>query len=824
MFRGKKTDKYWASLSWDEQRLFFEENRSIRELREKDLALPKLKEYIDEVLQKGMHGEFDLTGYKFSWLTDSVIAASDGRKYQVPENVAKAYKKGIAALQTPSGLEEEKEIPFPTTALVEFIAIMKHAAERNHTGRAPATQVFYASFAGEKGEGKTIFPHDPDLAAEFDLAVQLELVALRAKFLSKNQGEFTTILAKLHLAATEQEFEDYQENMQTDGANMAKLQDIISKFKTPENENDPHCIEGSKLLSDTLMRMLFTFIKKDLERYKEDFIIVLRATYPGRVTQEDEAMIEAFFEHHKKMMTSLDKRFMKLYLDAAVNALSLAAGPFVGATVPIPSEITGIVATVTSDMGNVGNLAGSATSRAVELGSEVKLGKFATSTPIIPVSRPETDSEKFLRLTSDENKKKMALLVTTIIMGVAFGPVGAVVVGVGGGALLYGHKFSGVHLELNKIDGMAKAEREAHEEQFCKFCDKILKDQTPDLTQARLFNTLEKERLMRLPPEMRLAQLWEEIEKAGLTDEGMQIRLHNEIVKILGNSEKRIKQGFQAYLDKLRQEMVSGSTASVFVHLEQKQTDFTDVNKPLALNKGLNILREEKLWKPENRDALEQNSEYIGELVYGLETLAGADILDQVSFEALTKNAKYAYHLSEVLRALAKIELLSQQDVDPVTMHGFSEEFGLTTLDSNAAALDHQRNFSTLIKNAAYASPLSDALEILAKASLLIPKNFNGLLDNITSACSIADVFSVLANAKPTLLIQDNIDALLKNAKHGNKIAEGLKTLSNASLLTQENVHSLTKNAKSAEREDKIGQSIVDQKQVSRESKKIHRF
>lgn len=482
----REREVYGQALSEEEENKYSMQRQKCR-----DIAFIKLQKYGLEIRQKVEKNEFDTTGFKLTLLSKSVVKGytNSSKEYEVPKHVARAYRVYEKILSDPQA--------DPFEALVEFIAIMRYAAEKDHRGRKEKSREYYKSFMTKRGEGETIFPKNPVLAAEFDTAVESRLAEFRRKHSSEDQSQLKEYAAKFGIKTTKKKFEIFQDNMEKDARNIATIKTLISRLKIPEGENKSHFVEGQQLLLDTLTHMTLTFSKTDLIRYKNDFLKILATLDPeSRRSAEYETTLNTFFDHHIHMMTTLTDRYRQLYVDVAVNAIAIAAQPLVGTITPfLPTDVVNTVNTATFGTVGANTVIGKTASKATKVATR-DLSTLSTPTPIIHVADTETKSEILLRYTSSDKQKKLALIGATVIAGLVFGPVGAAVVGAGGGALIYAQKFYHANKNLSSIKKITDEARKIHEEAFCKFCVNLLKDKNnPDLGEIEIILRNEMERL-----------------------------------------------------------------------------------------------------------------------------------------------------------------------------------------------------------------------------------------------------------------------------------------------------------------------------------------
>ncbi len=465
-----------------------------------DIVRRKLEEFKKEISDKTKASNFRTTGYKSTRLSKSVV---EGKI--VPKGVALGYKKCV------EGLVDTATAETSLSSLVEFVAMMKHRAERDHGGRDPQTQTFYASFWETlnnkkyegKGEGKNIFPENPMAAVAFDILVNKKLVELRAKYLHENQSKLTKFAVKMRLRTSDKKFEEFMKKVEVDQKNVIEIKKIPTELQDEKSEN-LYLTEGSNFLLTILVRSVSAFSRTNLASYKEDFLRTLAVIAPGRPTDDDKLKINAFFDYHSTLMTSLTDRKRKLYVEAAANVLVTAlcvtgVGEMLITTPILESSALASTPLVTNPL-----LQGVVQSAVPELLEEVADERHfnerqLVATPIVPVPREKTKSERYNQLVNKEKAAHTVIVGGTVVAGVLTGPIGVGVAG-GVGLLLYAAKFYSNYRKFGVIGKTEQIAKQEHEQQFCEFFNKVQKDAdycTSAGLKPAVFADLEK-RTMRL--------------------------------------------------------------------------------------------------------------------------------------------------------------------------------------------------------------------------------------------------------------------------------------------------------------------------------------
>ncbi len=437
-------------------------------------AFNKLAEFQQDITDKTAAKTFKTTGFKLRIFSSSVV---DQRI--VPKGIALGYKTCTAGLN-PAASDETV-----LNALVEFVAIMKHRAERAHRGRDSNTHSFYTSFwevldnetYEGKGEGKNIFPDHPPTAQAFDMLVNARLMQMREKYLFKNQSKITKLLDKLKIISTDKKYEEFRVKLNQDHKNLIAIKNMAISLQEEKSES-PYYAEGLNLLQAILVRATTAFSRTNLTTYKSDFLNVLTAIAPGRPTAEDINKVNTFFDYHSELITSLTDRNRKLYMEAAANVLvtSLCIAGVGEMLIPTSVLNTGVLANNTLLQTTIQSTVPEIAEEVFDEKHHIKEHHFIAQ-PIVPIPRQRTRSEIYLDNVNLNKATHVVLVGGTITAGILTGGVGVAIVG-GAGLLLYTVKF---YRDYNKLKSIKKVEvntKQQHEKQFCDFFQKIEKDTT----------------------------------------------------------------------------------------------------------------------------------------------------------------------------------------------------------------------------------------------------------------------------------------------------------------------------------------------------------
>ena len=233
---------------------------------------------------------------------------------------------------------------------------------------------------------------------------------------------------------------------------------------------------------------------------------------------------------------------------------------------------------------------------------------------------------------------------------------------------------------------------------------------------------------------------------------------------------------------------------------------------------ALHGLKVAGLLTPANRAVLIQSEYRAGKLSSAFRILKEAGLMTQKNFDNLTQDLRYAENFVDESRELAKAGLLTPENFDN-TQHIVNLVSGFSILTDGGRFVVVKDNlkalFTALIKNAEYARELATEFHSLREADIwrrdiltplmMTPKNCDALIRNARHAKGLSRILQSLMrtdlgcglNARVAqenfhaLMTQANFDALIKNAKRAGWIAEGVRALSVAYILTQANFDKL---------------------------------